>query len=121
MVNHTEYETVKNLSQEIYVWLIEEAKKENSQWFKGIKELYTKEQYKLEISYGKKIRDLEEKKDIERLRYKMNPTSNRKAILTRTENAINLAKKELEEQIRELHNSSLIKTELELFQIYWCL
>jgi hypothetical protein len=51
----------------------------------------------------------------------MNPTSNRKAILTRTENAINLAKKELEEQIRELHNSSLIKTELELFQIYWCL
>ena len=121
LVNHTEYETVKNLSQEIYVWLIEEAKKENSQWFKGIKELYTKEQYKLEISYGKKIRDLEEKKDIERLRYKMNPTSNRKAILTRTENAINLAKKELEEQIRELHNSSLIKTELELFQIYWCL
>ncbi|GIX42777.1 MAG: RNA helicase [Leptospiraceae bacterium] len=120
-LNNTELETIQKLSEKIYLWLVEEAKNENSHWFKGLQELYIKEQYKLEISYGKKIRNLEEKKDIEKLRYKMNPTSNRKAILTRTENAINQAKKELEEHIRELHHLALIKTEIELFQIYWVL
>lgn len=120
-LNNTELETIQKLSEKIYLWLLEEAKNENSHWFKGLQELYKKEQYKLEISYGKKIRNLEEKKDIEKLRYKMNPTSNRKAILTRTENAINQAKKELEEHIRELHHLALIKTEIELFQIYWVL
>lgn len=120
-INTAEEDALKSLSENIFIWLREQAKSEKLNWFNGLQELYKKEQYKLEISFGKKIRELEEKKDIEKLRYKMNPTSNRKAILTRTDNAINQTKKELEEQIRKLHHLALIKTEIELFQIYWVL
>lgn len=88
-------------------------------WFSSINELYKNEQYKIEISYGKKIRDLEEKKDIEKLRYKMNPTSERKGIQTRLENAIQNTKKELEKQIRDLHNKTVVKKEIKILQVYW--
>lgn len=110
---------LKNIVQKGKNWLDKEISFYNSDWFKKIQELYRNEQYKLEISYGKKIRDLEEKKDIEKLKYKLNPTSERKAIQTRIENAIQNTKLEFEREVRNLHNHTILKKEIKIFHIYW--
>lgn len=80
--------------------------------------LFRSEESKIEVSFGKKIRQLEEKKDIERLRLKQNPVPERKAVLTRTENEILRARQELQARLTGLQVESRIEFDLELLQVY---
>ncbi|MCS7204418.1 MAG: SNF2-related protein [Leptospiraceae bacterium] len=120
-ITKSEKEKLIGISIRAKEWLQKTLQEENPTWIEEFKDLYKKEQYKIEISYGKKIRSLEEKKDIEKLRYKLNPTSERKAVLTRTENAILQTKLELQQKLNELNQSNYIQTQVEIFQIYWIL
>lgn len=80
--------------------------------------LFRSEESKIEISYGKKIRQLEEKKDIERMRAAQNPVPERKAVLTRTENELIKARQEMQLQLSQLKAEARIEFDLELLQIY---
>lgn len=80
--------------------------------------LFRSEESKIEISYGKKIRQLEEKKDIERMRAAQNPVPERKAVLTRTENELIKARQEMQLQLSQLKAGARIEFDLELLQIY---
>jgi len=80
--------------------------------------VFKKEEYKLEISYGKKLRQIDEKRDRHKLAYRMNPTSETRAVLTRTENEFMKAKQEMEEHIRKVRSESRIETRLQLLQVY---
>ncbi|MFN3603886.1 MAG: DEAD/DEAH box helicase [Leptonema sp. (in: bacteria)] len=118
-ITNKEINSIRRVLKNMMVWLEEQIKEINSGWFSDIKELYKNEQYKLEISYGKKIRDLEERKDIERLKSKIDPTLDRKGIQTRIENAIQSTKLELAKEIRLLNKKTILKKEIEVLQIYW--
>jgi hypothetical protein len=80
--------------------------------------LFRSEEAKIEISFGKKIRQLEEKKDIERMRAAQNPVPERRAVLTRTENEIIRARQEMQLQLSQLRAESRIEFDLELLQIF---
>lgn len=80
--------------------------------------LFRSEEAKIEISFGKKIRQLEEKKDIERMRAAQNPVPERRAVLTRTENEIVRARQEMQLQLSQLRAESRIEFDLELLQIF---
>ena len=80
--------------------------------------VFKKEEYKLEISYGKKLRILEEKKDIERMKFSQNPVPERKARLTRAENLILKARQEMELQLEEIRRQSSMKLQIRPIQIY---
>ncbi|MCB1170587.1 MAG: DEAD/DEAH box helicase family protein [Leptospiraceae bacterium] len=80
--------------------------------------IFKKEEYKLEISYGKKLRMLEEKKDIEKMKYSQNPAPERKARLTRAENLILKARQEMEIQMEEIRRKSNMKLQIRPLQIY---
>ncbi len=118
-ISKKEIDLLKQKAYNVAQWLSNKIEAEELDWLKGMEEIYADEKLKLESSYYTKIRRLEEKKDIEKLRYKMNPSTERKSVLTRTENAILNAKKELEEQIRILKNQTAVNIEFELLQIYW--
>lgn len=77
-----------------------------------------KEQYKVEISFGKKIRNLEEKRDIQKMQYRMNPIAERKGQLTRMENQILQARQQMQIQLEKLRRDSRLNVSLELLQIY---
>ncbi|MCB1137317.1 MAG: DEAD/DEAH box helicase family protein [Leptospiraceae bacterium] len=80
--------------------------------------IFKKEEYKLEISYGKKLRLLEEKKDIEKMKFSQNPAPERKARLTRAENLILKARQEMEIQMEEIRRKSNMKLQIRPLQIY---
>ncbi len=80
--------------------------------------LFRSEESKIEISYGKKIRLLEEKKDIERMRAAQNPVPERRAVLTRTENELIKARQEMQLRLSQLKAEARIEFDLELLQIY---
>jgi len=80
--------------------------------------VFKKEEYKIEISFGKKIRSLEEKREIHRMRYRMKPTTENRALLTRTENELLRARADLQFQLGKIRQESVIEIRLDLMQIY---
>lgn len=76
------------------------------------------EEYKLEISFRKKIRLLEEKRDRQKLRYSQNPKRELRAVITRIENELIQAETELHYHLTRVRQSGRIEPELELLQIY---
>ena len=80
--------------------------------------VFKKEEYKLEISYGKKIRQLEEKLDRTRLRARQQPTATNRALTTRTENELYKARHERELRVHRVRKESGVQTRLELLQVY---
>ncbi|MEQ9366425.1 MAG: hypothetical protein RIF32_19450, partial [Leptospirales bacterium] len=80
--------------------------------------VFKKEEYKLEISYGKKIRQLEEKLDRARLKARMEPGVSSRAQQTRTENELMKARHERELRVHRVRKESGVQTRLELLQIY---
>ncbi len=76
------------------------------------------EEYKLEISFRKKIRLLEEKKGRQKMRYGQNPRPEVRAAITRTENELIQAQTELQYHLTRVRQAGQIEPELELLQIY---
>ncbi|MCB1174063.1 MAG: DEAD/DEAH box helicase [Leptospiraceae bacterium] len=79
--------------------------------------VFKKEEYKLEISYGKKIRNLEEKRGRQQMRLRLNPGSTNQAALSRTENEIQRAEQELQQKLYALRQKNIPDVELQLLQI----
>ena len=79
--------------------------------------IFKKEEYKLEISYGKKIRQIEEKLDRYRLRARLEPTAANRAQLTRTENELYKARHERELRVHRVRKESGVEPRLELLQV----
>ncbi|MCB1308380.1 MAG: hypothetical protein KDK30_09385, partial [Leptospiraceae bacterium] len=80
--------------------------------------IFKKEEYKLEISYGKKIRQLEEKRDRLQLKCRLEPTSTNRAQLTRIENDLLKSRQEREMRIYKVRREGRVNVELELLQMY---
>ncbi len=80
--------------------------------------IFKKEEYKIEISFFKKIRQLEEKRDRQRMKYRMDPRLEVKSALTRTENELIRTRHEMELELDRIRRESRVETELKLLQVY---
>lgn len=85
---------------------------------KKLHSIFKKEEYKLEISYFKKIRQLEEKRDRQRMRVKLDPKVEHRSALTRTENELAKIRGEMDQALEKIRHEADIETSLELLQIY---
>ncbi len=81
--------------------------------------IFKKEEYKLEISYGKKMRQLRERLDIQKMRHRMKATSSTQAAVTRTENELAKAGHEKDRELARIRKDGRIETKLELLQVYY--
>lgn len=97
-----------------------EAEKQATRLCENLHSIFKKEEYKIDISYGKKLRQLEEKRDRQRLRHRLLPNKQNQAQLTRTENEILNARQEREVRLYKVRRDSEIKPVLELIQVYNC-
>ena len=80
--------------------------------------IFKKEEYTKEISYGKKIRRLEEKLDRQKMRYRTDPRTAFQAAVTRTENELLRARQERETALNKIRMESNIEVRLEILQIF---
>jgi ERCC4-related helicase len=80
--------------------------------------IFKKEEYKLEISFGKRLRQIDEKRDRQRMRYTQNPTTEARAVLSRTEHELSRVRLEMEESIGRVRAQSNIDANIDLLQIY---
>ena len=99
--------------------LIGEQAREHARVFtENLHSAFKGEEYKLEISYRKKIRMLEEKRDRQKLRYGQNPKPENRAAITRTENELIQAETDLQYHLTRVRQAGRIEPELELLQVY---
>ncbi|MCB1323702.1 MAG: DEAD/DEAH box helicase family protein [Spirochaetales bacterium] len=84
----------------------------------GLHSVFKKEEYKLEISYGRKARQLEERRDRQRLRHRIQPSTANRAQLTRTENELLRVRREGELRIGRVRRENRVETQLALMQVY---
>ena len=84
----------------------------------GLHTVFKKEEYKLEISYGRKARQLEERRDRQKLRQRMQPSTANRAQLTRTENELIQVRREGELRIGRVRRENRVETRLGLMQVY---
>ncbi len=95
---------------------------ESSQMGENLKEklhsIFKKEEYKLEISYFKKIRNLEEKRDRQKMRYHQEPKTENRSVLTRTENELVRTRQEMEIHLERIRREGRVETELDLLQVF---
>ncbi|MBX7059046.1 MAG: DEAD/DEAH box helicase family protein [Leptospirales bacterium] len=80
--------------------------------------VFKREEYKLEISYGKKIRQLEERLDRARLKLRQNQAVAQRSQVTRLENELLRARQERERRVLRVRRDSRVDAELELLQVY---
>ncbi|MDZ4725181.1 MAG: SNF2-related protein [Leptospira sp.] len=80
--------------------------------------IFQKEEYKVELSHQKMIRQLEEKLMRQEAAYKWDNRPEKKAVLHRTMKEIQKAKEEFEIEIRKIKNGARIQQKIELFQLY---
>ena len=111
-------ETLKSMFVHADSMVQAEAEKRAGELSGKLHSIFKKEEYKIEISYGKKIRQLDEKKDRHRLRYRMNPSVENRAVLSRTENELKRASDEMELTLEKIRRESKISVNLRLLQIY---
>ncbi len=78
--------------------------------------VFKKEEYKLEISYGKKLRFLSEQLDRRRMRYRQEPRFEYRSAVTRTENELARTKRELEVRLESIRRESEVVCALEILQ-----
>ncbi|MDH5655241.1 MAG: SNF2-related protein [Spirochaetia bacterium] len=95
-----------------------EAEKRSQDLQVRLHSVFKKEEYKIEISYGKKIRQLDEKRDRHKLRYRMNPTVENRALLSRTENEFRRTSDEMQAALEKMKRESRISVMLNVMQIY---
>lgn len=112
------YPHLQSLMREAEIRLRKEVEKIAEELKEQLHPVFKKEEYKLEISFGKKLRLLQEKKDIEKMKFSQNPVPERKARLTRTENLILKARQELDLQLEEIRRQSRMKLQIRPLQIY---
>lgn len=80
--------------------------------------IFKKEEYKIEISYGKRIRLLHEQLDRRRMRLRQSVRAEYRAAVTRTENELSRVKRELDVRLESIRRESRVDCSCELLQAY---
>lgn len=80
--------------------------------------VFKKEEYKIEATGNRLIRQLQEKLDRQEAKAKWDPKPEMKSVVNRTKNELIKAREEMDREIRKIRNAGTIKTKIELFQVY---
>ncbi|MCE9501066.1 MAG: DEAD/DEAH box helicase family protein [Leptospira sp.] len=80
--------------------------------------IFKKEEYKVDVSHQKYIRQLEEKLMRQEAKHKWSPAPEKRAVINRTKNEIMKAREEHDRQVRKIRNASQIRHRAQLFQVY---
>ncbi len=80
--------------------------------------IFQKEEYKIELSHQKTIRQLEEKLNRQEAALKWEAKPEKKAVVHRTKNEIAKIKENFEIELRKIRNGSKIHHSIDLFQVY---
>jgi SNF2 family DNA or RNA helicase len=86
--------------------------------FEKTKSLFLREEYKMELTNQKTLRELHEKLDRQEAQLKWNLKPEKKSALSRTKNEILRKREEHELELRKIRNGSNINKKIELFQLY---
>jgi ERCC4-related helicase len=81
--------------------------------------LFLKEEYKIQASHQKNIRQLEEKLMRQEASYKWEGKPENKAVINRTKNEILRAKEDYERELQKVRSGSKIRHKKRLFQVYF--
>lgn len=109
---------LKAAAERALVALQAEAERRAGELKDSLHSVFKKEEYKLEISYGKKVRQLEERLDQARLRARMEPNAANRALTTRIENELLRARHEREQRVHRVRRDSRVDAALSLLQAY---
>ena len=77
-----------------------------------------KEEFKIEVTSQKAIRQLQEKLNRQEAQEKWDPRPERKSVINRTKNEIMKTREDYEREMRKVRNGSTIHFRIELFQAY---
>ncbi|HMV40898.1 MAG TPA: SNF2-related protein [Leptospiraceae bacterium] len=80
--------------------------------------IFKKEEFKIEVTSQKVIRQLQEKLNRQEAQEKWDPRPERKSVINRTKNEIMKVREDYEREIRKVRNGSTIHSRIELFQVY---
>ena len=80
--------------------------------------IFKKEEFKIEVTSQKVIRQLQEKLNRQEAQEKWDPRPERKAVINRTKNEIMKTREDYEREMRKVRNGSTIHFRIELFQTY---
>ncbi|MDX1958927.1 MAG: SNF2-related protein [Leptospiraceae bacterium] len=82
------------------------------------KSMFLREEYKVELSGKKAIRELTEKLDRQEAKVKWSGKPEQKSVISRTKNEILRKKEDFEIELNKIRNGREISSQLELFQVY---
>ena len=80
--------------------------------------IFKKEEFKIEVTSQKAIRQLQEKLNRQEAQEKWDPRPERKSVINRTKNEIMKTREDYEREMRKVRNGSTIHFRIELFQAY---
>ncbi|MCB1189806.1 MAG: DEAD/DEAH box helicase [Leptospiraceae bacterium] len=95
------------------------VEQEKDKIYKETLSLFKKEEYKIELSSKRTIRQLEEKLMRQEAQAKWNRESDKKGAVQKTKNEINKIQRELDDQVYRIRNESRIDYTIDLFQVYF--
>jgi hypothetical protein len=81
--------------------------------------IFLKEEYKIQVSHQKNIRQMEEKLMRQEASFKWEGKPENKSILNRTKNEILRAKEEYERELQKVRSGSRIQHRIKLLQVYF--
>jgi ERCC4-related helicase len=110
------FESIKDLAQENLNDIAELRKQKLGDETNPI---FLKEEYKIQISHQKNIRQLEEKLMRQEASFKWEGKSENKSIINRTKNEILRAKEDYERELQKVRSGSRIKHRAQLLQVYF--
>ena len=101
-----------------YERLLQTVEKRKEELVKNTLSIFKKEEFKIEVTSQKVIRQLQEKLNRQEAQEKWDPRPERKAVINRTKNEIMKTREDYEREMRKVRNGSTIHFRIELFQTY---
>jgi superfamily II DNA or RNA helicase len=101
-----------------YAKLLETVELRKEELIKNTLSIFKKEEFKIEVTSQKVIRQLQEKLNRQEAQEKWDPRPERKSVVNRTKNEIMKTREDYEREMRKVRNGSTIHFRIELFQTY---
>ncbi|MBK7053568.1 MAG: DEAD/DEAH box helicase family protein [Leptospiraceae bacterium] len=101
-----------------YTKLLETVESRKEELIKNTLSIFKKEEFKIEVTSQKAIRQLQEKLNRQEAQEKWDPRPERKSVINRTKNEIMKTREDYEREMRKVRNGSTIHFRIELFQAY---
>ncbi|GBF51373.1 DNA/RNA helicase [Leptospira ryugenii] len=102
----------------VYPKIVEEVGARKESLVNETLSIFQKEEYKMELSHQKLLRQLEEKLMRQEAAYKWDSRPEKKAVMHRTLKEIQTAKEQYEIELRKMKQGARINQKIELFQLY---